>query len=294
MAAARYNTAQRRGDKTDMQALREFWDSFLHGLLNSLPGGNDLAQFLIQLLKLVLIGGITLWAARRLRRWGGGLLGRARVASNVTALLGNAIFALTVVLGLTWLLAALGATWAAVLASLSVVTVALGLALQDLLKNFVAGVYLLVEQPFKIGDQIVVKGVGGEVEGVDIRTTVLRTEEGLRVLVPNNVVFTEVVTNRSAYDTRRVALQLADAQVDFNELNSLVNEALAPFDDIVRPPAPKVTIQKVNDGSATIGLEYWQRGAGANLSEVIARLKECFPAATITVMMADGIKVGAP
>jgi small conductance mechanosensitive channel len=277
-----------------MQALRAFWESFLNGLLNALPGGDDLAHFLVLLLKLLVIGGITLGAARRGKRWGAGLLGRARVAPNVIALLGNGVFALTILFGLSWLLAALGATWTAVVASLSVVTVAFGLALQDLLKNFVAGVYILIEQPFKIGDQIVVKGVGGEVEGVDIRTTVLRTEEGLRVLVPNNVVFTEVVTNRSAYDTRRVALQLADTAVDFNELSGLVNEALAPFDDIVRPPAPKVTIQKVNEGNATIGLEYWQRGAGANLAEVIARLKERFPSATITVTMADGVKVGAP
>jgi len=76
------------------------------------------------------------------------------------------------------------------------------------------------------------------------------------VLVPNNVVFTEVVTNRSAYDTRRVALQLADIAVDFNDLSRLVDDALAPFEAIVRPPAPKVTIQKVGDGTATIGVEY--------------------------------------
>jgi small-conductance mechanosensitive channel len=277
-----------------MQALQGFWDSFRDELLNGLPSGNDLARFLLQLLKLALIAGLTLWVAQRSKRWAAQLLGRARVAPNVIALLGNGVFVLTLIFGLSWLLAALGATWTAVLASLSVVTVAFGLALQDLLKNFVAGVYILLEQPFQIGDQVVVKGVGGAVEGVDIRTTVLRTEEGLRVLVPNNVVFTEIVTNRSAYDTRRVALQLADARVDFNDLSRLVNDALAPFEAIVRAPAPKVTIQKANEGTATIGVEYWQRGTGADLPDVIARLKERFPEALITVTMADGLKVGAP
>jgi small conductance mechanosensitive channel len=277
-----------------MEALRQFWDSFRDGLLNSLPGGDELARFLIQLLKVAVIVGITLWVAQRAKTWAARLLGRARVPPNVIALLGNGVFVLAILFGLSWLLAALGATWTAVLASLSVVTLAFGLALQDLLKNFVAGVYILLEQPFKIGDQVVVKGVGGAVEGVDIRTTVLRTEEGLRVLVPNNVVFTEIVTNRSAYDTRRVALQLVDARVDFNDLSRLVNDALAPFEAIVRTPAPKATIQKVNNGTATIGVEYWQRGAGADLSDVIARLKERFPEATITVTMADGLKVGAP
>ncbi|HEY8599647.1 MAG TPA: mechanosensitive ion channel domain-containing protein [Thermomicrobiales bacterium] len=276
-----------------MQLLREFWDSFRAGLLSGLPGGNDLARFLIQLLKIVIIGAITLTVARRVKIWSGRLLGRARVAPNVIALLGNAGFALALLFGISWLLAALGANWTAVLASLSAITVALGLALQDVLKNFVAGIYILLEQPFKIGDRIMIKTVSGEVEGVDIRTTTLRTEEGLRVIVPNNVVLTEIVTNHSAYDTRLVALQLADARVSFQDINRLVHEALAPFPEIVQVPAPRVTIQKATEEQATIGLEYWQRGEGAALPDVIDRLNDVFPDATITVTTADGIKVGA-
>jgi len=276
-----------------MHVLREFWDSFRAGLLSGLPGGNDLARFLLQLLKIAIIGTITLMVARRVKVWSGRLLGRARVAPNVIALLGNAGFAVALLLGISWLLAALGANWTAVLASLSAITVALGLALQDVLKNFVAGIYILLEQPFKIGDRIMVKTVSGEVEGVDIRTTTLRTEEGLRVIVPNNVVLTEIVTNHSAYDTRLVALQLADARVSFQEINRLVHEALAPFPEIVAVPAPRVTIQKATEEQATIGLEYWQRGAGVALPDVIARLNEAFPDATITVSTADGVKVGA-
>ncbi len=276
-----------------MHVLNDFCENFRAGLLNGLPGGNDLARFLLQLLKIVIIGAITLVVARRVKVWSGRLLGRARVAPNVIALLGNAGFAVALLLGISWLLAALGANWTAVLASLSAITVALGLALQDVLKNFVAGIYILLEQPFKIGDRIMVKTVSGEVEGVDIRTTTLRTEEGLRVIVPNNVVLTEIVTNHSAYDTRLVALQLADARVSFQDINRLVHEALAPFPEIVPVPAPRVTIQKATEEQATIGLEYWQRGAGVALPDVIARLNEAFPDATITVSMADGVKVGA-
>lgn len=276
-----------------MDLLSDFWESFRAGLLNGLPGGNDLARFLLILLKIAIIGGITLIIARRVKIWCARLLGRARIAPNVIALLGNAGFALALLLGISWLLAALGANWTAVLASLSAITVALGLALQDVLKNFVAGIYILIEQPFKIGDRIMVKTVSGEVEGVDIRTTTLRTEEGLRVLVPNNVVLNEIVTNRSAYDTRLVALQLADAHVKFHDINRLIHEALAPFTEIVQVPAPRVTIQKATDEQATIGLEYWQRGAGVALPDVIARLNQAFPDATITVSTADGVKVGA-
>lgn len=276
-----------------MDLLREFWNSFRTGLLDGLPNGNDLARFLIQLLKIVVIGAITLTIARRAKSWSGKLFSRARVEPNVVALLGNAGFALTLILGLSWLLAALGATWTAVIASLSAVTVALGLALQDVLKNFVAGIYLLLEQPFRIGDRIMVKGVSGEVEGVDIRTTTLRTEEGMRVIVPNNVVLTEVVTNRSAYDTSMVALQIADTGAEFQDINRLVTEALAPYPQIVQVPAPRVTIQKATDEQATVGVEYWQRGEGAPLADVLSHLRDAFPDATITVTAGGSGKIAA-
>ena len=276
-----------------MNLLRDFWESFRSGLLNGLPGGNDLARFLIQLLKVVLIGMFTLYVARQVKGWAGRLLGRSRIAPNVIALSGNGVFVLALLLGFSWLLAALGASWTAVVASLSVATVALSLSLQDVLKNFVAGVYLLLEQPFKIGDRLEVKGVSGEVEGIEIRTTILRTAEGLQVLIPNNVIFTEVLTNRSAYGTRRVALQLANVTAPFADLSRLVNEALGEFEQIERTPAPKLTIQKVNGDNATLAVEYWQRDEGAPLAAVLAKLKETFPGSDITVTFIDGVKVGA-
>ena len=82
-------------------------------------------------------------------------------------------------------------------------------------------------------------------------------------------------------------------RVSFHDINRLVHEALAPFPDIVQVPAPRVTIQKATEEQATIGLEYWQRGAGAPLARRLARLNDAFPDATITVSTADGIKVGA-
>jgi small conductance mechanosensitive channel len=275
-----------------MDFLKEFWDSFWSGLLNGLPGGKDLAEFLLDLLRIALIGVITFYAMRTLRRWVTRLLGRSRLPPNIITLTGNGIVAIVAVIGISWLLAAFGASWTALIASFSAATVAISLSLQDVLKNYVAGIYLLVEQPFKIGDQVEVKGVTGQVEGVEFRMTILRTEAGVQVLVPNNVIFTEVLTNRSAYGTRRVALQLTNVTAPFADLSGMVNEALDEFEQIERKPAPKLTIQKVNGDSATLGVEYWQRSEGAPLPAVLAKLKETFPGADITVTFVDGVKVG--
>src|ERR1700730_15118691 len=87
--------------------------------------------------------------------------------------------------------------------SVSLVTVAgavglaFSLAIQDILKNFFAGVYLLLERPFRVGDTIQVKDQLGVVENIGVRTTTLRTTDNVQVLVPNTVVFAEVVSNHT-------------------------------------------------------------------------------------------------
>lgn len=260
-----------------------FWHNFVKTLEAHVPDASYLALFIVRLAQVVVVSAVTLIVATVLKRRLARITRRSRINPNVIALAGNGLFVLVLFFGFAWLLALFGASWTAVLASLSVVSVAFGLALQDVLKNFVAGVYLLLEQPFKIGDQIAVKGVTGEVEGIDIRTTVMRTPEGLRVIVPNNIVFTDIVTNRSAYGTRRVSLQLEGVQASFGDLSRLVNDALAPFDEIDRAPAPQITIQTVEDGQATVAVDYWQRGAAPILPDVLSRLKEAFPAAKITI-----------
>ena len=72
-------------------------------------------------------------------------------------------------------------------------------------KNFCSGVYLLFERPFRIGDEITVKDFRGRVVEVGMRTTSLRTEDDLQVMIPNAVVLSEVVVNRSTYPATAAA-----------------------------------------------------------------------------------------
>lgn len=261
-----------------------FWQNFWHTLYNGLPKSAQLAGFLLHLTQALTVLLISLAAARAVKGWAARLMGRSKVSPNVIALVGNSAFILVLILGFFWLLGVLGASLTTVLASLSIVTVAFGLALQDILKNLVAGVYILLEQPFKIGDQIAVKGVTGEVEGIDIRSTIMRTDEGLQVLVPNTIVFTEILTNRSAYNTHRVSIQLQGVRVAFEDLSRIVNDTLLPFEAIDRTPSPLLKIQSLDDGIATVVVDYWQRGTAFILPDVLARLKDTFPGAKITVL----------
>lgn len=139
-------------------------------------------------------------------------------------------------------LASIGVSATGLLTFLGAGTVALGLSLQDVLKNFFAGVFLLMERPFRVGDFIRVRDVEGEVQGIDVRTTLVRINDGSLVMIPNSLVFTEMLTNRSRAGTRRLDLEVVADGRSVLEAERLIHEALASMPEVTRPiVAPVVT-----------------------------------------------------
>lgn len=137
---------------------------------------------------------IALVIARGVRGASMRTLARRRAQPNAVVLVGNLAQVLVLVLGLLGILAiytqgAFG--W--ILTSFSVIGIVIGLSLQDILRNFFAGIWVLVERPFRIGDTIQVGGHVGEVREISFRTTQLRTEDGREVIVPNGSLMTESV-----------------------------------------------------------------------------------------------------
>ncbi|MEJ2708589.1 MAG: mechanosensitive ion channel [Anaerolineales bacterium] len=89
---------------------------------------------------------------------------------------------------------------ATVTAIVGSVGLAISLSSQDLFKNFIAGIYLLVERPFSVGDVITVSGNTGTVLFIDLRTTVILTEQKQRVIIPNTLVMSQVVITGTSGD----------------------------------------------------------------------------------------------
>ncbi len=145
------------------------------------------------------------------------------------------------------ILAGLGVSGTGLLTFLGAGTVALGLSLQDVLKNFFSGVFLLMERPFRVGDFIRVRDVEGEVQGIDVRTTLVRINDGSLVMIPNSLVFTEMLTNRSKSGTRRIDLVVVVAGKTVLEAERLIHETLAAMPEVTRPIVAPV----VSSASAT-------------------------------------------
>lgn len=76
---------------------------------------------------------------------------------------------------------------------LGIGTVAIGFAFQNILQNFLAGILLLLQEPFRLGDFISVTGIEGNVSDIQARATIVTTKEGREVIIPNAVIFTNPV-----------------------------------------------------------------------------------------------------
>src|SRR5213593_520481 len=158
----------------------------------------------------LIVAAVALLIARAVRGVTMRALARNRAQANVTVLVGNLAQLTVIAIGVLLILAIYtqGAfTW--ILTSFSVVGIVIGLSAQDILKNFFAGVWVLIERPFRIGDSIEVTGYSGTVEEISFRTTQLRTDDGREVIVPNGTFMTSAVVNLTRFPTRRAATWLA-------------------------------------------------------------------------------------
>ncbi len=210
-------------------------------------------------------------------------LQRGRAHGNAIVLLGNTAQIVVLVIGALVILAIYtGDNFGWILTSFSVIGLVVGLSLQDILKNFFAGVWILVERPFRIGDTIEVEGRSGVVEHITFRTTLLRTPDGRQVVIPNNTLMTAPVVNDTAYPLRRGGLWLVlDEEQARGDPTSAVRDALRSVSDVASEPAPSVGLRSASDGHLRYLVTFWTADHAAVLPAALAAVLAKFPKADV-------------
>lgn len=184
----------------------------------------------------------------------------------------------------TWLFAFVGGLVAGGLDAAYVFTfggifsLAIGLAFQDLLRNVLAGIFILLEKPFRIGDQVLIGGQEGVVQTIALRTTALRTGDGMLAVLPNLTVFQSVILNSTAYPQRRVRLSLAvEPGVEPAEMVEAARAALAAVTSISTEPPPTVQLEVDGDGLLRMAVAYWldyrSHDFGAVSGDLLSRIR---------------------
>lgn len=157
-------------------------------------------------------------------------MNRGKADRQLRTLVRNLITVTTYVVAVISALVVYGVNVAVILTAAGVGTVAIGLAFQDLLRNVLAGIWLLLEQPFRLGDTITVMDQTGAVQNVTLRTTTLRTGIGELAILPNLTVFTGIVINTTHYDTRRLSVGVRIPAT--GDLAELMRRARASLDNV--------------------------------------------------------------
>ena len=135
---------------------------------------------------------------------------------------------------------------------------AVGLALQGSLSNFASGVLIVLFRPYKVGDFIEGAGVAGSVEEVQILTTVLKTGDNKRVIVPNSQIMDSIITNYSANDMRRVDMVVGVSYTDdLDTVRKTLEELVAADDRIKTDPACTIAVSELADSSVNFVLRPW-------------------------------------
>ncbi|WP_069791209.1 mechanosensitive ion channel family protein [Cyanobacterium sp. IPPAS B-1200] len=168
-----------------------------------------------------------------------------------------------------------------IIATLGLGSVAIGFAFQDIFKNFLAGILILLEEPFVIQDQIQVDDYEGTVENINIRTTEIKTYQGEKILIPNSTVFTSAIKVRTAFPYRRTDFMVG---VDYNtslpQAKAILEKIILTIEGVVHEPTPEIDLVAFNDSSIDLVVRYWTHSRQADVrriqTKVVTSIKQAF------------------
>ena len=162
---------------------------------------------------------------------------------------------------------------ATIISSLGIGSVAIGFAFKDILQNLLAGILLLINRPYRRGDQIVVKDFEGTVEHIQSRAPLIRTYDGRRVIIPNSDVCTSPVTVNTAFPVRRDQFDIGIGYGDKpDRAMTVFAEAIAAIDGVEADPAPEVLPWGLDASSVTLRARWWSESKRTNIVHLRARV----------------------
>lgn len=152
----------------------------------------------------------------------------------------------------------LGIDTTSLVAILGAAGLAIGLSLQDSLKNFAAGVMLLVFKPFRSGDFVEAAGTSGVVKKIGIFTSTMNTPDNKLIIVPNGKIYGDNIVNYSAMDTRRADMVFGIGYGDdLLKAKSVLEQLISEDERILEEPAPVVGVSSLGDSSVNFTIRPW-------------------------------------
>jgi small conductance mechanosensitive channel len=144
------------------------------------------------------------------------------------------------------------------LSTLGIGSIAIGFAFKDILQNWLAGLLILLRQPFRTGDQIIVGKHEGTVEHIEARATLIKTYDGRRVIIPNSAVYTDAVTVNTAFPLRRsqydVGIGYGD---DIDRACEVILAAIRNVEGVAQDPPPETFAWELSGSTVNLRVRWW-------------------------------------
>jgi small-conductance mechanosensitive channel len=199
-----------------------------------------------------------------LARWAKGLIvgfyRRRGRHQNLGVLMGRVVQALLILVNLLIALSIILPSFSArdLIQVLGISGVAIGFAFRDILQNFLAGLLILLAEPFRVGEEIQVGSQEGVVQEIQARATLLRTWDGFLVVIPNATIYTEKLTILNAYDARRSSVEfVVGFRDDLDEARRLIVEALGGVDGVLKEPGPSAICTGIAANGVCVRARWW-------------------------------------
>lgn len=193
-----------------------------------------------------------------LKKFINSLMAKNKVDKTLTSFVTSVSYVVLMTFVIISALGALDIPIASFVAVLGAAGLAVGLALQGSLSNFAAGVLMIIFKPINVGDFVEAGGAAGMVEEVGIFTTIIKTPDNKKVIIPNSNVTGDNITNYSANDIRRVDIVAGVSYGDdIDKVKKVIAEIQAEDERILKYPAPMIGLVELADSSVNFTVRSW-------------------------------------
>ena len=170
---------------------------------------------------------------------------------------------------------------------LGFLTIGIGFAFKDLLANFIAGVVILTQKKFKIGDLIKTQDRIGKIVEIDVRTTQVKSIDGTQLIIPNADMLTNVVQNFSSNPFRRISMEVhVHLDTPLDQSIEVARAAVAKVSNVVKDPETQILAKEFSDSSILLEVRFWIESTKnwcQVLSEVIQAVRKDFSEKSIKI-----------
>jgi small conductance mechanosensitive channel len=214
----------------------------------------------VKLIGAIIIFVIGKWLATKISKIITKLLEKNSVDTTLVNFLENITYYTLLIVVIIAVASQLGINTTSFLTIVGAAGLAIALALKDSLSNFASGVMLIMFRPFSVGDFINTGGVTGNVVSIALFNTTLHTPDNQKVIVPNSAITSNVITNVTANDTRRVDLVIGIGyDDDIKKAKDVLNRVIQEEERVLDTPEATIAVSELADSSVNFVVRPWTK-----------------------------------